>query len=95
MKEIIPTILEELTEEESLWWLSFCDTDKPEGSQFLGVAIVRANGIATAITMTHMLKINPGGSVAGWGVPDDISIPDELQNRLVQKDELREAGLIA
>lgn len=22
------------------WWLSFCDGDKPEGEQFLGVAIV-------------------------------------------------------
>lgn len=25
------------------WWLSFCDPDKPEGQQFLGVVIVDVN----------------------------------------------------
>lgn len=46
------------------WWLSFADTKKPKGEQFLGVAIVRANGAAEAVRIAWKLGINPGGEVA-------------------------------
>jgi hypothetical protein len=45
------------------WWLSFCDPDRPEGQQFLGVVVVdvdemdvaRAEPAATAIRAAHGL----------------------------------------
>jgi hypothetical protein len=45
------------------WWLSFCDSDKPKGQQFLGVIVVdvdepdvaRAEPAATAIRGSHGL----------------------------------------
>lgn len=65
-----PKIVAELLEAERVaeadygyWWLSFADADLPEGSQFLGVAIVRAATMAHAIQTSHRLGCNPGGSV--------------------------------
>lgn len=46
------------------WYCSFADADKPKGEQFLGGCYVGpAPDIATAITQTHILGINPGGEV--------------------------------
>ena len=41
------------------WWMSFADPDLPEGSRFLGVAIVQAPHVAAALTRSHRLGINP------------------------------------
>lgn len=43
------------------WWLSFCDPDRPEGEQFLGVCIVEAADITTCTKVAWALGINPGG----------------------------------
>jgi len=31
------------------WWLSFCDTEKPEGQQFLGACFVRGTNMIAAV----------------------------------------------
>lgn len=31
-----------------LWWVSFCDTSKPKGEQFVGVVVVRAADVTAA-----------------------------------------------
>lgn len=68
------------------WWLSFADDTKPQGSQWLGCTVVCAPDFMAAILRAHMLRINPGGQVAGWpvapvGVPPP---PAALRNKLVR-----------
>ena len=70
-----------------MWWLSFCDTGKPEGSQFLGVAIVQAPTLAAAVTRSHVQGVNPGGQVASMGPIPQEYIPGEWRDRLLSKDE--------
>ena len=78
---------EEMVEPEGQWWLSFADADLPEGSQFLGVAIVKARGIASAAQTAHRLGINPGGEVMGMQVPQGKQIPSEYCNHLLTRTE--------
>lgn len=68
--------------EEAWWWLSFA-TD--EG--FLGGALVKACGMASAVDKAHLLKINPGGEVAGWQLPGEPD-PDWPRETFVSKDEV-------
>lgn len=44
------------------WWLSFCDARKPQGAQFVGVVIVRADSFSMAVFEAHRLKCNPPGA---------------------------------
>lgn len=80
-------VAQELELSKCWWWLSFCDTTKPEGQQFLGVAIVEAHGIATAMIVTRDKGINPGGQIAAWALPLDAKIPENFTNKLLTKDE--------
>lgn len=52
----------------SLWWLSFADAQKPAGEQLLGVAIVDAADLPSAIKAAWALGCNPGGQVNGFPV---------------------------
>jgi hypothetical protein len=69
----------------SWWWLSFCDGNKPAGSQFLGVAVVQIadGGMIGAVRRAHQLGINPGGEVMGFEVRAGIDPPVELREKLV------------
>ena len=93
--------------ETNWWWLSFCDPERPEGKQFLGVAIVTAEvedvfdaltyagerEIGLAIRRTHDLGINPGGEVSGILIPPE-HVPDErYRDRLLDRAELESSGL--
>jgi hypothetical protein len=96
MSDIQAKIKERLLEEstankESIWWMSFCDTDKKPGSQFVGVVITKALGLAHALKKTHELKINPGGEVQSCMVE---SIDEKHFDKLLGKPELKERGLI-
>lgn len=79
--------------EPSWWWMSFADPHRPTGQQFLGVAIVRASGEASAVTESHQLGVNPGGEIALAPIPEDHVPPPHLRNRLLSRAELEEAGL--
>ena len=65
-----------------LWWLSFCDTDRPVGQRFLGVAIVEGTDLASAITEAWERQCNPGGEVLSHHT-----------NKLMSRDEID--GLVA
>jgi len=68
------------------WWLSFAEDDG-----FRGVAIVQGQDMAAAIARAHLLKINPGGQVAGWPIPEeflDQHVPGEFRNRLLSRQEV-------
>ena len=49
------------------WWLSFADPNLPEGSQFLGCAVVEAPDFILAVQEAHWRKCNPGGECQGLG----------------------------
>jgi hypothetical protein len=53
--------------EKQIWWLSFAS--KQRG--FLGVVLIRADSLASAVAKTHALRINPGGEVLGAPMPAD------------------------
>lgn len=72
------------------WWLSFCDSDRPKGQQFLGVAIVCAHAFTEAITAAHVLGINPGGEVQGHAIPPDKLVPSQWVERLLTRAECEE-----
>jgi hypothetical protein len=78
-----------------IWWLSFCDGDRPEGDRFLGVAIVRAPDMNQAVQEAWRLDVNPGGEVAAVGFSEEqarLHFPPDWTNRLISKDELLAAG---
>lgn len=76
-------------DEHAWWWLSFCDTTRPEGSQFLGGCLVAAPTFEVAVARSHLLRINPGGEVAGLGpIPVD-QIPDhQPRHQLLSREEI-------
>jgi hypothetical protein len=78
--------------ERGWWWLSFVDTDRPEGARFLGVAIVQAYGVTTAAMLTHDMGINPGGEVAAVPIPPDLHPPPDACDRLLTRAEAEEVS---
>ena len=84
---IAGALLAESVEPLGWWWLSFTDASRPKGSQFLGVAIVEARGIAGAVTAAHRLGINPGGAVLAIAIPPEHVPALSYRNRLLSRDE--------
>ena len=78
--------------------LSFCDTQRPKGEQFLGVAIVavphlfeddEGSAVKFAIRETHRLGINPGGEVLTFEVPPEgEQLARQHVHRLMERAEL-------
>ncbi len=70
-------------------YLSFADPTRPTGTQFLGAALVRADGFGAAILRAHALGINPGGEVLGGQLPDwALAHVDDAQvERLMLREE--------
>lgn len=75
----------------ALWWMSFCDPHKPNGQQFLGVAIVEAPGFMHAHQKSWALGINPGGEIRATRVE---GVPVEYHDKLLSLKELEAAGLV-
>jgi len=63
------------------WWLSFVEPRTPE-RPFLGVTVVRAEGMVAAVKRSHALRINPGGQVSGRALNLTTPPPAELCDRL-------------
>jgi hypothetical protein len=83
-----------------LWWLSFCDTDKPPGEQFLGVALVEAPDYPSAIRRAWRTGCNPGGVIAGFDLPLAVMTNEKRlilakapRNTLLDKAQLDEYQL--
>lgn len=70
------------------WYFSFADADKPEGTQFLGGCIVKADSPANALTVTHLTGCNPGGEAQIIELPDGIKIPPEYSFKILNADEI-------
>jgi hypothetical protein len=67
------------------WYLSYTGE---EG--FRGGIIIEARGFVSATLLANILKISPGGEVAGLKIPPDHLPPGEIPTRLLSKDELTE-----
>ena len=80
----------------TLWWLSFCDGDRPKGQQFLGVSVVdcdnESDPLALVVAMSWRRGCNPGGEVAAMRLPSvaDGLTPHAYRNRLLSKAEIEE-----
>lgn len=59
------------------YWLSFCDADKPKGSQFLGVVLVDAESLEDAVRACWKAGCNPGGEVASIELPPLDELADD------------------
>lgn len=79
-----------------LWWLSFCDADRPKGQQFLGACMVvvphassEQEGLKEALRMSHLLRINPGGDVQALLCPEEARpwIPAGWVGRLLSRED--------
>jgi hypothetical protein len=75
----------------SLFYLSFADSSRPKGKQFLGALIVRASHMTEAISASHALGLNPGGEVVGHPVkiqPGFNDVPEAYIEKLLSAGEL-------
>ncbi len=70
-------------------WVSFADGSLPVGSQFLGVAIVRAFDVMHAASVCHMNGINPGGEVMALEVPEHFGPPPAEWDHKLITDKVR------
>lgn len=65
-------------------WVSFADSNKPTGAQFLGVAIVRAMNVGHAAMVCWRHGCNPGGQVMAVPVPEEFGPPPpEWDHKLI------------
>jgi hypothetical protein len=81
----------EATNDTEWWWLSFANDE-----EFLGLVLIKAGGLMSAVSATHMLGINPGGQVAGWPLPGIPDPPERYVYRLLDRtiaEFLAEGGL--
>ena len=88
----------------TLYWLSFADTDKPKGEQWLGGCMIEVegsgkDGLHKAIVRAHNLGINPGGQIKSVEIPaphdhiaKDAAIADGSFEQLVGRDWQKEQG---
>lgn len=82
----------------TLWWLSFCDSAKPAGEQFLGACIVPIdatlgpNDLVTAVRAAHALGCNPGGECVGLEIQEAMQphVRPEWVGRLLTREECGE-----
>lgn len=65
------TVGEPIEIRRKLHWLSFCDPDRPTGSQFLGAVLLECFGDpGLAASECWMLGVNPGGEMLMIEVPE-------------------------
>lgn len=81
------------------WWLSFADSTKPQGTQFLGVVLVdRCPGLVTArLRIAEAGVQSPGGAIQAFGFDPADGPPDQVAAlaRLPRLTVLSEADLRA
>ncbi len=77
----------------STFWMSFCDSNKQSGQQFLGVIIGQGTNLRDAVIRTHKIGINPGGEIISCKF-DDGKVKHEHLDRLLTKAQLIEYGYI-
>lgn len=75
----------------SLFYLSFCDLNKPDGEQFLGGTVVEAQDSVDAVIEAHLLGINPGGQVRTMLLAEAVRMDSRFGdyfNRFVPREKI-------
>lgn len=79
------------------FYMSFCDTTRPKGQQFLGATVVEARNAKAAHARSKELGVNPGGETAMRAI--DVDSLDDLPyealafiDRFVPRDEVMAGG---
>lgn len=69
------------------FWLSFVRDGK-----FRGALIIHADDFTEALTRSHLMKLNPGGEVAGKFIPARwaADIPEHWKNRLLSRTDIEQ-----
>lgn len=84
-----------LTPADEWWYLSFVDPDLPEGERWVGGCYVPATSVEEALTVSHVLGINPGGEVQGAGPLDREAlfehVPEKDRRRLLKREDIPDA----
>jgi hypothetical protein len=89
----------ELTPVDDWFYLSFVDRDLPntgEGSQFVGACLVPAETLGEAVTVCHVLGLNPGGEVQAIGPLNGEQLrsdgmPADQFGRLLKREDIYQA----
>jgi hypothetical protein len=77
----LQALQEVTTEPLGWWWLSFATSER-----FLGVCIVEAHGIITAVLEASRKEINPGGAVQAYPFPPGNLVPRWVNQLLTRHD---------
>jgi len=77
---------------DTVFYMSFCDPDLPEGTQFLGGLIVAAETLDTALTVSWLTGCNPGGEVEIAGPLPVEAFRPEYIGRLLNRAEIEAAA---
>lgn len=70
------------------YWLSFAEPEKPN----LGVCLLDALDVESAIHKASALGLNPGGEVLVYQIDDQEEINSLGKNRLIPREELTSKG---
>lgn len=82
-----------------LWWLSFADSTRPVGQQFLGAVIAEGETLDDVIIEAHIRGCNPGGEVASVGPisPWWPQVPEAFKRAprwvLMSREDMERLGL--
>lgn len=81
----VAEVLAEESDQLERWlYLSFA------GNEFRGAAVVKAQGITSAVLRANHLNINPGGEVLCVEIPAEIVPEARFCDRLLTKPEIEE-----
>lgn len=72
------------------FWLSYADPERPQGEQFLGIAIVEGVNMRHATIVASLQGLNPGGECRLWQLPGELV---GFTGRLLTVDEAFEANV--
>lgn len=67
-------------------YLSFADSDRPAGSQWLGSCIVPGT-FPACVSVAWAMGCNPGGEVLSSDIPESMEIPEYVVGRLYKTRE--------
>ena len=76
------------------WWVRFHDVCDGEVVIDLGAAVVIARSLVQAVHSAWRCGFHPGGAAAGWALPADLALPDDLIDRLLPPGDVCEAEIL-
>jgi hypothetical protein len=75
------------------YWLSFCDSSRPKGTQSLGICIVEGQDEKDAHRNATLLGLNPGGEILIQPMPG-VEIKDAYTYRLILPKEAKKVSAL-